>query len=77
MESIEIIDRLADENPQDVHWRIEQARLYERIGLLETRDLYDNLESQIDLDHPDEAARERWTRFAAELKANRDRLRPA
>ena len=74
LESVELVDRLVEENPHDLYWRIAQATTYRAVDSRRARPLYDKLAAEMDLDHPDQATRARWTAFSAELESNREKL---
>lgn len=73
-EAMEMIDRFVEENSHDPFWRIQQARVYRMLDSSKTRPLFDRLRNEMDLDHPDLAARQRWSAFAVELDAFGDKL---
>jgi outer membrane protein assembly factor BamB len=74
LETVEIIDRFVEQNPHDPFWRISQANFYRALDSAKTRPLFDKLKAEMDLDHPDALARERWTEFSLELESDREKL---
>ena len=67
IEAIAELDRLASQNPHDLHYPLLRARAYRKIGSPQTRKLYASLRKQIDPNHPDVRIRERsqghWQEF--------------
>ncbi|MEK6235383.1 MAG: hypothetical protein N2C14_11810, partial [Planctomycetales bacterium] len=75
LEAIETLNRLVEENPREPFWRIIQARVYHGRNSSNTRALYDQLNADMDVDHPNARVRQRWTWFAANVKsAGREEL---
>ena len=73
-EVIEELDRLVLQNPEDLDWRLAQAKAYRTLSLERAPELFAALERGIDLNHPDEETREAWRRFAEELQNNHHRF---
>jgi outer membrane protein assembly factor BamB len=74
LDAVEMIDRFVKENPHDPFWRISLARFYRRRDSSKSRPLYDRLLAEMDLDHPDPIARQRWNDFFEEREADRREL---
>lgn len=74
LEALELIDRFVKKYPRDPFWRISEAHFHRQLRSSKTRALNDQLRKEMDLDHPDEAIRERWAAFAEETKTDREDL---
>ncbi len=70
----EEMDRLVGENPNDVHYKIIRAQAHRRLDTPQTRDLYSELQEEMDLDHPDPVTRDLWFRLRSELEVDLNKL---
>ncbi|MEK6236113.1 MAG: hypothetical protein N2C14_15515, partial [Planctomycetales bacterium] len=76
LEAVDAVDRLISENPRDPYWRITREQIFRGLDSSQTRLLRDKLKAEMDLDHPDPAVRDLWSRFSAEWKAGQGNLPP-
>ncbi len=74
LEVIEELDRVAEKNPHDIHWKITRAEGYRRVDSVKTLPIYEALRAEKDLDHPDVMKRDHWHRIDKELGVDNDQL---
>ena len=53
-------DDMTERNPYDLYWRSTRARAHNSLGLPGTRDHFEELKKNKDMNHPDPWIRERW-----------------
>jgi len=68
LEARETSNRLYQQNPNDLYWRVRRAYNYRRMDLLEARPLYQQIREDYDPDHPHASTRKLWNWMSTELK---------
>ena len=63
-------DDIAERNPYDLFWKSTRASAHNSLGLSSTRDQYEELKKNKDMNHPDPWIRERWVRLKEILESD-------
>ncbi|MEE3176425.1 MAG: hypothetical protein VX269_03630, partial [Verrucomicrobiota bacterium] len=63
-------DDMTERNPYDLYWRSTRARAHNSLGLPGTRDHFEELKKNKDMNHPDPWIRERWVRLKEILESD-------
>ena len=63
-------DDIAKRNHYDLYWKSTRARAHKTLGLPTTRDLFEELKKDKDINHPDPWIRERWVRLKEVLESD-------